>query len=75
MRLISSFVLLLLAAPAAAQVAPECKSFSGPPPKNYDEGVQQDFLKNYVALATTFSPLHGPIPSEPGHGTSAWTWR
>jgi hypothetical protein len=30
--------------------------------------VQQDFLQNYPALYTTLSPIHGPIPHEPGHG-------
>jgi hypothetical protein len=41
------------------------------PPDGYDEQAQQDFLVNYFGLSTTFSPLHGPIPNEPGHGTIA----
>jgi len=39
------------------------------PPDGYDEQAQEDFLVNYFGLSTTFSPLHGPIPNEPGHGT------
>ena len=61
--------LLLLSSSALAQVAPECADFAGPPPKGYDEGVQADFLQNYPALASTFSPLHAPVPHEPGHGS------
>ena len=38
------------------------------PPADYDEQAQQDFLVNYFGLSTTFSPIHGPIPHEPGHG-------
>jgi len=68
-RLLISVGLLSLSLTASAQVAEECKDFAGPPPKDYDEQTQQDFLANYVALATTFSPLHGPIPHEPGHGS------
>ncbi|MCB9675151.1 MAG: hypothetical protein H6737_08535 [Alphaproteobacteria bacterium] len=37
-------------------------------PSNYDEQAQADFLANYVALATSYSPVHGPIPHKPGHG-------
>ncbi len=61
--------LLLLSSSAFAQVAPECADYAGPPPADYDEGVQQDFLQNYPALASTFSPLHAPVPHEPGHGS------
>ncbi len=60
--------LFVLAGPARAQIAPECADYAGPPPRDYNEGAQQDFLKNYTALATTFSPIHGPIPHEPGRG-------
>lgn len=59
---------LAVAGEARAQVAEECVEFGGDPPAGYDDQVQQDFLANYVALATTFSPLHGPIPHEPGRG-------
>ena len=61
-------LLTLLVTPAWAQVAPECADFAGPPPPGYDETAQTDFLKNYPALASTFSPLHAPVPHEPGHG-------
>lgn len=37
-------------------------------PAAYDEYVQRDFLANSRALAVTNSPLHAPIPDEPGHG-------
>ncbi len=59
-------VAVLVAAPAAAQIAPECAGVSKP--DDYDELVQADFLANYVSLATTLSPVHGPVPHEPGHG-------
>jgi hypothetical protein len=35
---------------------------------DYDEAAQADFLLNYFAMATTFSPLHGPIPGKQGTG-------
>jgi len=60
------FAGLLLAAPAFAQIAPECEGAVAA--ADYDEQVQQDFLSNYIALATTLSPVHAPIPHEPGHG-------
>ncbi len=50
MRLVSAVALLFLSMPAAAQIAPECADYAGPPPRDYDEGAQQDFLKNYTAL-------------------------
>lgn len=64
-RLPLSAALLALAAPAFAQIHPECKGTKVP--GDYNEGVQADFLQNYVALATTFSAVHGPIPHEPKH--------
>jgi len=57
-----------LAAPAAAFVDPKCADEAANIPADYDEQVQQDFLQNYPALYTTLSPIHGPIPHEPGHG-------
>jgi hypothetical protein len=56
---------------AFAQVDPACEEVaSGPAPDWYvDDAHQQDFLLNYFALATTFSPLHAPVPDEPGHGS------
>ncbi len=51
-------------APAQASVDPECTGLAQP--ADYDEQVQGDFLNNYAALSTTLSPIHGPIPHEPG---------
>ncbi len=56
---------MILGAVARAQVAPECADLEMP--DDYNEQVQADFLANYVALATTYSAVHGPIPHEPGH--------
>lgn len=39
-----------------------------PKPDDYDERVQQDFQQNYFALASSYSPRHGPIPHEGGRG-------
>lgn len=41
----------------------------GPAPVGYSEQGQQDFLLNFFSLATTFSPLHAPIPQAGGTGT------
>ncbi|MCO4747802.1 MAG: hypothetical protein KC912_23605 [Proteobacteria bacterium] len=57
---------LLFPTLAAAQVDPRCADIEQP--ADYDERTQQDFMANYVALATTWSPGHAPIPHEPGHG-------
>ncbi|MEL6342246.1 MAG: hypothetical protein AAFV53_03885, partial [Myxococcota bacterium] len=38
------------------------------PPADYSEEAQQTFLLNYFALATTFSPIHAPVPVEAGRG-------
>lgn len=35
---------------------------------DYSEQAQQDFLLNYFAMATTFSPLHSAVPGEGGSG-------
>ena len=35
---------------------------------DYNEQAQQDFLLNYFALATTFSPLHSAVPAKGGEG-------
>lgn len=58
--------LLLAPLPAVASVDPKCADVDKP--SNYDEQVQTDFLNNYPALATTFSPLHAPMAHRPGHG-------
>jgi len=67
MRLAILSLFFLLAPSAWASVDAKCEGLIRP--ADYDEQAQQDFLANYVALATTFSPLHGPIPDEPGHGS------
>jgi hypothetical protein len=60
---------LLGATDAYAQIHPECQDYyEGGQPDDYDEVTQTDFLANYVALYTTFSPIHAPVPHEPGHG-------
>lgn len=63
--------LLALLLPAAlASVDPACEDVAkGGPPDDYSEQNQADFLLNYFALATTFSPLHAPVPLEPGHAS------
>lgn len=59
---------LLFALPvASAFIDPKCEDYVIP--ADYNEQAQQDFLANYVTLATSLSPLHGPIPHEPGHGS------
>ncbi len=64
--------ILLLVGPALAEVDEKCIN-----PANgqylvdmsqYDEQAQRDFLNNYVALGTTLSAIHGPIPHAPGRG-------
>jgi hypothetical protein len=49
--------------PACAEVA------AGGTPEDYNEAAQQEFLANYPALYTSFSPVHGPVPHDPGHGS------
>ena len=51
---------------ALAGIHPECVDIDKP--DDYDEQAQRDFLANYIALSTTFSPLHSPVPHEGGHG-------
>jgi len=51
---------------ARADVDPRCRNLEKP--GDYDEQAQRDFLANTPALALTFSPVHGPVPHEPGHG-------
>ena len=63
-------LLAFFAAPAQAYIDPDCASVAeGGPPSDYSDQGQQDYLLNFFALATTFSPLHGPMPHEPGHGS------
>ena len=54
---------------AQAYVDPACAEVAAQgAPEGYSEQGQQDFLLNYFALATTFSPVHAPIPADPGTG-------
>lgn len=64
-------LLLALASVALAAIDPECQAVAdGPAPEWYvDDQHQQDYLLNYFALVTTLSPLHAPLPAEPGHGS------
>ena len=66
MRLVIATAALLTSSAALAQIAPECRGVKVP--DDYNELVQQDFLMNYYALASSFSAIHGPIPHDPGHG-------
>jgi hypothetical protein len=61
---------------ALAQVDPSCGALQQPPVCDgtndalcYDETTQADFLANYPALASTFSPLHAPVPHDAGKGS------
>lgn len=58
---------LLPTAALADNISPQCQGI--PKPDDYNDVIQQDFLANYYALALTLSPLHSPIPNEPGHGS------
>ncbi len=58
-------LLTLLSAPALATIDPECEGI--PIPDDYNEQRQADFLNNFAALSTTFSPIHGPIPHKAGN--------
>ena len=55
---------------AYASVDEKCMGLAKP--ADYNEQAQQDFLSNYVALATTFSPLHGPIPDDAALHREVW---
>jgi len=61
-------VILTVGSTAHASIDPKCDEEAQNLPDNYDEQAQQDFLQNYPALYTTLSPIHGPIPHDPGHG-------
>ena len=66
----SALLFATLTGTATAYVAEECRDVaSAGPPADYSEQGQTDFLLNFFSLATTFSPLHGAIPNEPGTGS------
>lgn len=55
---------------AEAYIDPDCADVAAAgAPADYSEQGQTDHLLNYFALATTFSPLHAPVPHKPGHGS------
>ena len=61
---------LLALSTASASIDPDCLSVANAgTPADYSEETQTNYLLNFYSLATTFSPLHGPIPSEPGRGS------
>lgn len=64
---------LLAAGAARAQGAAACATDAAGAPPAWSEvdPSQRDLLQNYYALATSFSPLHAPVPMEPGHGALA----
>lgn len=58
---------VLWSSAAYADIDPKCVGLPQPP--DYNEQVQADFQANYFALSASQSPIHGPIPHEPGHGS------
>jgi hypothetical protein len=58
---------LLWASPAFAETDPDCLG-EKPADADYNEFAQVAFIQNYIALATSFSPVHAPVPHEGGHG-------
>lgn len=63
-------ILSLAAHPVwASNIDPKCEEAAAAaqadPPDDQD---QQNYLLNYFSLSTSFSPLHGILPNEPGHG-------
>ena len=66
--------LLLALGTAQASVAEECQELAQQgPPDDYQEADQEAYLLNYFSLATTFSPLHAPVPHA---GARLWCrWR
>jgi hypothetical protein len=62
--------LLLSLGTAQAAIDEECLELAnGELPEDYREADQEAYLLNYFSLATTFSPLHGPVPHKPGKGS------
>ena len=63
------FTALAFTSQAFATIDPACQDVADQgAPANYNEQAQADYLLNYFSLATTFSPLHAPVPAEPGRG-------
>ena len=62
--------LLFMAATAHASIDPACQATADAgTPAGYSDQGQQDFLLNFFAIATTFSPIHAPIPQAAGRGS------
>lgn len=60
-------MIALLASTALAMLDPSCDELVRP--ADYYEVRQQDFMMNHVALSTSFSPIHAPIPHAAGRGS------
>lgn len=60
---------LLASTTASAGIDPKCEGI--PQPNDYNEQRQQDFLQNYFALGTSYSPVHAPVPHKAGTGAIA----
>lgn len=61
---------LVFSLSAHAYIDPECEdTAAGGPPDDYSEEDQQNYLLNFFSGATTFSPLHSPVPYKGGHGS------
>jgi len=58
-------LLLSLAPEAHAYVDPKCEGET----QKFDDLGQQNFMLNYFSLATSYSPIHSPVPLKPGHGS------
>lgn len=67
-RPVGAALALLAATEAHAYIDPACAEYEGRKPESYNEQAQQDFLLNYFALTSTYSPVHAPVPHEPGRG-------
>lgn len=63
-----ALLLALGSAPAAQAHEAHQDECVGVTQRYADEDLQRSFMLNYFSLATTYSPLHGPVPQEPGHG-------
>jgi hypothetical protein len=66
----ATFALLTMSGIAQASIDPDCQEVAdGGTPAGYSEQGQTDYLLNYFAMATSFSPLHAPVPHKAGHGS------
>lgn len=66
----AALTLFALISSAFAYIDPACQDVASQgAPADYNEQAQNDFLLNYFSLSTTLSPVHAPVPAEPGHGS------